>query len=175
MDTNYQTVLINTLKLIAEPICGEIDVDVNSEGEQWRVNITSKNAVALLGIKGELIQAIQYLIRVIVHREFPDDRTKFLLDIGQGRKKREEYIVTNIPLLAQNDVLKSGVTYIIKNLTSYERKLVHDLLADVGGLETVSVGEGDNRKLLIRPTSGTGSLGMDNSKIIDINNIQDTK
>lgn len=173
METQYKEQISKIINQIVAPISGQVELEFLKEGEQWRVNITSKNGEKLIGYKGELLNALQHVLRVLVHKNFPEDRTKFILDIGLNRQKREEYINQKIPEMAKEDVLKNGVTFIIQNLSSYERRIVHGLLGEVKGLETVSVGDGYTRKLLIRPTSEIGSLGLDNSKLIDINQIQD--
>lgn len=172
MDDTLKTQVVEIINSLVTPISGPIELELLKEGDQWRVNIISDNGAQLMGFHGELLNALQHLVRVIFHKKNPNDRSKFLLDVQLIRQKREGFINNQIPILAKEEVLKTGATYIFKNLTSYERKIIHSLLADVTGLETLSVGDGMNRKLLIRPTSETGSLGMDNSKIIDINMIQ---
>ncbi len=172
MDEQYKQQISKIINDIVTPICGVVELDYVKEGDQWRVNVISPNGQQLFGYKGELLNALQHLLRVLIHRHNPDDRTRFLLDVGMTRQRREEYINKQIPEMAKEDVLKNGMTYIVQNLSSYERRIIHGMLAEVKGLETLSVGDGYSRKLLIRPTSEMGSLGMDNSKIIDINSIE---
>lgn len=173
MNPEHEQILIDLIKKIAKPIVGEVGVEFLKEGDQWRINLAGDHARELIGYHGELVNAIQHIVRVTFHKLNPADRTRFFIDVNLAKFKREHFITEQIPELAKNDVLINGITYIIKNMSSYERKLVHDLLSEVKGLETLSVGDGFNRKLLIRPTSETGSMGLDNSKIIDINSIED--
>ena len=171
METQYKEQITKIINEIVEPISGKVDLDFIKEGDQWRVNVTSDNGDKLIGYKGELLNALQHVLRVLIHKLNPDDRTKFILDVSLARQKREEYINKKIPQMAKEEVLKNGITFIIQNLSSYERRIFHSFLAEVKGLETVSVGDGYTRKLLIRQTSEIGSLGLDNSKLIDINQI----
>lgn len=172
MDESLQAVIQDVLKLLVQPICGDFQTEFVREGEQWRINLTGENTQRLLGFKGEILNSVQHLMRVIVHQRIPKDRTHFILDVGMARSKRERFINEEIPAMAKDEVLGMGLTIILKNLTSYERRLIHQMLQEVIGLETMSVGDGNNRKLLVRPTSDTGSLGIDNSKIVDINAIE---
>ena len=172
MDQSVQSTVEQILDLLVKPICGEYKAEFVREGEQWRVNLTGENTKNLLGFKGEVLNSVQHLVRVLVHQRIPKDRTHFILDVDMSRSKREKFINEEIPNMAKHEVLGLGMTIIIKNLSSYERRLIHQMLQEVEGLETMSVGEGNNRKLLIRPTSDTGSLGIDNSKIVDINSIE---
>jgi spoIIIJ-associated protein len=171
MDQSITSELKKILNSILAQICGEVEIEVNKEGEQYRINITSQNGEQLLEEEGHLLNALQHLTRVLFHKAFPEDKSHFVLDVFNSRLKREKYIQEEIPNIAKDDVLTLGHTVIIKNLSSYERLIIHQLLVEVKGLETTSVGEDKNRKLLIRPTSETGTLGLDNSKIIDINRI----
>ena len=174
MDQTVQDSVHQVLELLVTPICGEYKAEFIREGEQWRVNLTGESTKALLGLKGEILNSVQHLVRVMVHLKNPQDRTHFILDVDMGRSRREKFINEQIPVMAKEEVLGMGMTIIIKNLSSYERRLIHQMLEEVIGLETMSVGDGNSRKLLIRPTSDTGSLGMDNSKIVDINAVENT-
>lgn len=168
MDEALQKNITEIVDLLVRPICGDYTMEFVREGEQWRVNLGGDNTDRLLTFQGEVLNSVQHLVRVLVHQRMPKDRTHFILDVNMSRSVREKFINEEIPNLAKNDVLALGMTIILKNLSSYERRLVHQMLHEVEGLETMSVGEGNNRKLLIRPTSDTGSLGIDNSKIVDI-------
>jgi len=172
MDKVLQKAIEEVVELLVQPIIGEYSIEILREGEQWRVNITGERASELLVFQGELLNSVQHLVRVLVHQRLPKDRTHFILDVGMARAKRERFINEEIPEIAKKEVLAMGMTIIVKNLSSYERRLIHQMLQEVEGLETMSVGEGNSRKLLIRPTSDTGSLGIDNSKIVDINALE---
>jgi spoIIIJ-associated protein len=174
MKEEFEQQLYEILKLLVEPIAANPIITVVREGDQWRVTINSDQNDLLVGYKGENIKAIQHITRVVIHKKFPDDRTHFLIDIGEYKRSREHVITGKITNLAEKEVLELGKTLILTGLTGYERKIVHSLLADIAGLETTSVGESDNRKLLIRPTSGdlSGSTGMDSAMVINLNKLE---
>jgi spoIIIJ-associated protein len=171
MEDNLQHAIQDIMKLLLSPVVSDYEYSILKEGEQYRINISGSNSAALMAFNAELLHAIQHLLRVLVHQRLPQDRTHFILDVNSSRLNREKFINEQIPEMAKTEVLAQGMTIIIKNLTSYERRLIHTMLEEVIGLETMSVGEGNSRKLLIRPTSDTGSLGIDNSKIVDIDAI----
>lgn len=171
MDEALHKTIAEIVDLLVRPICGDYTLELVREGEQWRINLGGENIARLLAYQGEVLNSVQHLVRVLVHQRMPKDRTHFILDVNMTRSVREKFINEEIPNMAKNEVLALGMTIIIKNLSSYERRLIHQMLQEVDGLETMSVGEGNSRKLLIRPTSDTGSLGIDNSKIVDINTV----
>jgi predicted RNA-binding protein Jag len=165
----YLTKLIN---LIFEPITKIKDIQFAQENCQYRIILETENQELFLGDNCDLLRSIQHIIRVAVHNQFPKDRTHFVFDIGGYNKHREHIISVQIPRLAQQKVLAEGKSIILINLTGYERLQVHNLLLDVKGVETTSVGNGKNRKLLIIPTSDLGAMSLEESIIFDLNTIQ---
>ena len=174
MKKEFENQLHTILKLLVEPIAVDPVIKITQEGDQWRVNINSDHNDLLVGYKGENVKAIQHITRVIIHKKFPEDKTHFIIDIGEYKRSREHIITSKITNLAEKKVYELGKTLILTGLSGYERKIIHGLLSEIIGIETTSVGEIDNRKLLIRPTNGeiTAGMGMDNAVVIDINKLE---
>jgi spoIIIJ-associated protein len=171
MELDYKQQLIKIITQLSEEVAGKVEITIAKEGDQWRVNVISQDDETLVGEKGENIKAIQHIARVIMHRQYPNDRTHFMIDVGEFRKNREKLIKSKISLLAQKEVIDEGTTLILRHFNGYERKLVHNILADTDGLETISIGEDESRKLIIRPTSEVGSKGIEQSRILDIKDL----
>lgn len=159
-----------TTKLLSE-LADDVELEFEREGDQYRINIVTKSPDVIYGQRGDVLSSVQHITRVLVHQRYKEDRTHFLLDVNNARKKREKYINESLPELAKSDVLTLGKTVVLGGLSSYERRIIHGMMTDVDGLETSSVGSGNDRRLLIRPTSQTGSQGMENAKIIDMNRL----
>jgi spoIIIJ-associated protein len=176
MIEEFKTQLSTILHLMVDPIVENAIISINLEGEQWRININSEQNELLVGYRGETIKSIQHVTRVLVHKAFPNDRTHFLIDVGEYKKSREHIINGKISTIAQREVLEGGKTVILLGLSSYERLIIHKLIAETSGIETQSVGEGDERNLIIRPTSGDISTmgGMENALVINIKNLEVT-
>lgn len=173
MTNEYRDLVQHYLNLIYNQIIPGFEFDIDREGEQWRFNlITTLDTELAVGKEGETLRSVQHLVRVLAHRKFPEDRTHFLLDINGYRRNREYAISVKIPEIAQSEVLANGNTVILVGLSGYERLQVHKILSEIKGLNTNSVGPEGNRKLLIMPTSETGSGSMDTAKIIHINQIK---
>jgi len=171
MTTEFRESILKSINLIINIVDESAKIEVGKEADQWRFNIITSKPEDLIGKDGELVRSIQHVARVLVHKIFPEDRTHFLVDVNGYRQKREHTINNKIPEIAQKEVLNIGNTVILIGLSGYERLQVHNYLSEIKGLSTTSVGPEDNRKLLIMPTSETGSIGMDNAKIIDINRL----
>jgi spoIIIJ-associated protein len=102
----------------------------------------------LIGRHGATLDAIQELTRMVVGRRL-DERCRVLVDVEDYRKRREERMIEHA-LQVANQVLETGEEQILDPMNPYERKLVHDAVADLGGLETNSRGEEPNRSVVIR-------------------------
>lgn len=170
MDQTYRQDLEEVIHNITTPLLHEkVGLEFSKEGDQWRINLVVKKDDHIIGEHKEILNSIQHIARVTMSKKFPGDRTHFILDVNKMRHNREEFLNKSVMDLANNHVLKAGQTLILLRLTSYERRLIHQMMTEVGGLETVSVGSGFERRLIIRPTSDTGSIGMDKAKVIDVN------
>lgn len=128
---------------------GDIDMDV--EADRASVSIVSESArdlQKLVGRDGEVLEALQELTRLAVHRE-TGDRSRLMLDIGGFRaKKREE--LTALGAKAAEDVKSSGEALKLDPMTPFERKVVHDAVA-AAGLRSESEGEEPQRFVVVLP------------------------
>jgi spoIIIJ-associated protein len=130
-------------------IVGEVDVnDVDGVTyvEIWADD--DPDALGLLiGKRGNTLESIQELVRIVVHR-VTGERCVVLADVEDYRKRRRAHILQRARDAAQR-VKKSGREEALEPMSAYERKLVHDAVAEVGGLQTASEGEEPERRVVI--------------------------
>ncbi|MFJ9687095.1 protein jag [Streptomyces bacillaris] len=128
---------------------GDIDMDV--EADRAAVSIISdspRELQKLVGRDGEVLEALQELTRLAVHRE-TGDRSRLMLDIGGFRAKKRE-ILAELGAKAANDVKTSGEPVKLDPMTPFERKVVHDAIA-AAGLRSESEGEEPQRFVVVLP------------------------
>ncbi|MEW2068841.1 R3H domain-containing nucleic acid-binding protein [Streptomyces sp. NPDC007346] len=128
---------------------GDIDMDV--EADRAAVSIISDSArelQKLVGRDGEVLEALQELTRLAVHRE-TGDRSRLMLDIGGFRAKKRE-ILAELGAKAADDVKSSGQPVKLDPMTPFERKVVHDAIA-AAGLRSESEGEEPQRFVVVLP------------------------
>ena len=171
MSITIQDQIINLIDLTAGKIAAIKSVTFEKEGEQFRVCILTDSNSIFLENQCEVLEAIQHFVRKIIHIKNPGDHSHFFLDIGYYNKNRQYILSIKTPELAQEVVLNKGKTVIMTHLSGFERLYVHNVLADVNGLQTTSVGIDTNRKLLIIPTSETGSSSLDDATVFDLDTI----
>lgn len=124
---------------------GDIDIDV--EGDRAAVSIVGDGLGALVGPQGATLEALQELTRLAVVRE-TGVRSRLMLDIGGHRARRREEL-SGLGRLAAERVVASGEPERLAPMTPFERKVVHDAAAAVGGVVTESEGEEPERRVVI--------------------------
>jgi spoIIIJ-associated protein len=165
---NYKAELVELLQNVTRGLVENLELEFEPEGEQWRIKLNSEDNGILIGHQGENLLAIQHIIRILFHARHPENRTHFVIDVGAYRTARERFITNMVREMVYKEVLQDGSTIIIKGLNSYERRLVHNSLGDYKGMESSSIGEDNNRRMIIRPTTGSATRGIEDAKVIDI-------
>jgi spoIIIJ-associated protein len=111
------------------------------------IDIKGEDLGLLIGRRGETLMAMQYLVNLIVTRRYPG-RPGVTIDVEHYRHRREEQVVTMAQRMADR-VRQTGNPITLEPMTAAERRLVHLLFAEDPDLETNSIGEGENRKVVI--------------------------
>lgn len=128
---------------------GDIDMDV--EADRAAVSIISESVrelQKLVGRDGEVLEALQELTRLAVHRE-TGDRSRLMLDIAGFRaQKRTE--LAELGAKAADEVKTTGEPMKLDPMTPFERKVVHDAVA-AAGLRSESEGEEPQRFVVVLP------------------------
>jgi spoIIIJ-associated protein len=125
---------------------GDIDMDV--EGDRALVSVVGATLQELVGPRGEVLEALQELTRLAVHRQ-TGTRTRIMLDVG-GYRARRRMELTAVGRDAAEDVSRTGVARRLDPMTPFERKIVHDAVA-AAGLRSESEGEEPHRRVVVLP------------------------
>jgi len=125
---------------------GDIDIDV--DGDRAAVSIIGEGLDGLIGTRGATLEALQELTRLAVLRE-TGVRSRLMLDIAGHRSRRREELA-ELGRDAAHRVLSSGDPEALAPMTPFERKVVHDAVAAVGGVISESAGEEPDRHITLR-------------------------
>jgi len=125
---------------------GDIDMDV--EGNRAVVSVVGATLDELVGKRGEVLEALQELTRLAVHRQ-TGERARLMLDVG-GYRVRRRAELTEVGRDAADEVQRTGTPKELAAMTPFERKIVHGAVADVG-LRSESEGEEPNRRVVVYP------------------------
>nr|WP_225447608.1 R3H domain-containing nucleic acid-binding protein [Streptacidiphilus sp. PB12-B1b] len=133
---------------------GDIDMDV--EGDRASVSIigegpgAERSLLRLVGQDGEVLEALQELTRLAVHRE-TGERSRLMLDIA-GFRARKRAELAELGAQAAKEAKEDGVPVKLRPMTPFERKVVHDAVA-AAGLRSESEGEEPQRCVVVLPVS----------------------
>ncbi len=125
---------------------GDIDMDV--EGNRAVVSVVGATLDELVGRRGEVLEALQELTRLAVHRQ-TGERARLMLDVG-GYRVRRRAELTEVGRDAADEVKRTGTPKELAAMTPFERKIVHGAVAGVG-LRSESEGEEPNRRVVVYP------------------------
>jgi spoIIIJ-associated protein len=125
---------------------GDIDMDV--EGDRAVVSVVGATLDELVGPRGEVLEALQELTRLAVHRH-TGVRTRIMIDVGGYRmRRRTELAETGRD--AADEVKRTGEPKKLWAMNPFERKIVHDAVA-AAGLRSESEGEEPDRRVVVLP------------------------
>jgi spoIIIJ-associated protein len=125
---------------------GDIDLDV--EGSRAIVSIDGSDDLnKLVGRKGEVLDALQELTRLAVHQK-TGVRSRLMLDIASWRRRRRDELAALGDKVARR-VLESGEREELAPMTPFERKIVHDAVAAIGGVRSESEGVEPSRRVVV--------------------------
>ncbi len=126
-----------------------LEVGEDKENEAIAVQLTTEEPGILIGFHGETLAAFQLILSLIVNKKF-DQWTRILVNINDYRQKREESL-RMVALNAAQKVKFSDEAVVLTNLSPAERRIVHLTLTDHPDVESVSEGQGNERRLVIKP------------------------
>ena len=133
-------------------IDGDIDIEVRS-GRTY-ISIVSEDRSdtglsSLVGADGEVLEALQELTRLSVLTS-TDVRSRLVLDVD-GYRDRRGGELGKIARDAVEKVKETGDDVALAPMSAYERKIVHDVVADLGFVSE-SEGEGQGRHIVVSPS-----------------------
>jgi spoIIIJ-associated protein len=117
-----------------------------SEGVITLIVNTSRNGV-LIGTQGATLQALTALTRQVIETTF-NKRYSILIDVGTYKTDKYERITRNVKRIA-NEVLNTKQSVALEPMTSDERRVAHQAIADYKNIDSTSVGAGRARKIVI--------------------------
>ena len=135
----------------------DAEIEIEADSEDVRINISCGDDY---GRRGETLDAIQYLTRLVINRG-SDEYRRVSINVGNYREKREN----TLRALARKNaakVRKYGRNVVLEPMNPYERRIIHTTVQEIEGVTSHSVGSDGDRKVVItleegvKPTGGSG-------------------
>ncbi len=127
----------------------EAGVDLQEEPERILLNIKGDGSGLLIGRKGQTLDALEYLINKIVHKD-AEDKKRIVVDTENYRSRREESLVRLAQRLGEK-AKRLGRPVTISPMSAHDRRIIHLALEQDKTLRTRSTGTGLYRKIVISP------------------------
>lgn len=138
---------------------GETSIDIYhaepaspEEDAPWILNIEGEDLGILIGRRGETLNALQYITRLIVSREL-QRRANIVIDVEDYKSRRESTLERLARKMAEQ-AKRLGKTVTLEPMPPNERRVIHVTLREDDEVETESIGSGDSRKVTIIPVQG---------------------
>ncbi len=126
---------------------GDIEIDVRQGRAYLEVSASGDSNLKLIS-DPETVEALQELTRLAVQVK-TNSFSRLILDVGGSRQARVNDLTRIVNKLVAK-VKDTGEAIPMKPMSSYERKIVHDLVSEAG-LTSESEGEGKERHIVIKP------------------------
>jgi len=112
------------------------------------IDLAGEDSGLLIGRRGLTLQALQFLVNLIVRRHFAGVRV--VLDVENYRQRRELQLREMATTIAKR-VAETNRSITLEPMPPADRRIIHTSLTDHPGVSTESTGEGEGRKVTIMP------------------------
>jgi len=113
------------------------------------LNIVGDELGILIGRRGQTLDALQYLVRLIVSKK-SSSKTHIIVDVENYKQRRYEDLKT-LALNVASQVKSNKSSFRLEPMPAFERRIIHLTLANNPDVVTESIGEGESRKVVVSP------------------------
>ena len=113
------------------------------------IDINGDDSGLLIGRRGQTLQALQFLVNLIVRNQNGED-VRIAIDV-EGYRQRRESSLKDMANKVASRAIQTGRSIVLEPMSAADRRIVHMALSDNSGVSTESVGFGDDRKVTILP------------------------
>lgn len=137
------------IRKLVENMGLEVTIEVTNKDDRLTIRLFSNKDKILIGREGATLKAIETIAKQYI-QNVTGIYYKFNLDVSNYKEKNQK----RLELLAKKtakEVVETKMPVSLDNMTSYERRIIHNILTDFKGVKTESEGEEPNRHVVIKP------------------------
>lgn len=142
----YLKTMIDGFKVENAEVTGEVKDGV------LELTVNCNDYGIIIGRRGETLDSLQYLTGLAV-KKASGKYIRVAINVGDYREKRIETL-KNIARKHADYVARTGRRYTFEPMNPYERRIIHTTVQEIEGVESMSVGQGQDRKVVLQPTGG---------------------
>ena len=122
------------------------------------VEIQLTESKYLIGKFGVNLAALQHLLRIMIRKK-AGEQIDFNVDVNGYREEQRQSII-NFARESAEKAIQEKKPVMLRPMNAFERRLVHVELSQTEGVKTESIGEGEERKVVIKPASISEKLDL---------------
>lgn len=138
----------------------ELNLTKKEDIVEVKIELSGGDEALLKDYKGQLLDALQLIVKRVTQHHFPDTQTNVLVDCGGYREESEAALIERAEHL-KTIAIEQGKSVYYRALPPKERKVVHQYLAQDGRVKSRSLGDGLYKKIKIYPAKATESTSGD--------------
>lgn len=125
----------------------ELSYKVSNDEYYIIVEILGESTNALIGYRGEALNALQTLLSSIANKDI-EEKVRVSLDIS-GYKAKRKKVLEELADKISKTVIRTGKKVTLEPMSAYERKIIHSRLQNNKKVKTESIGEEPHRKVVV--------------------------
>lgn len=125
----------------------DLKYEIRLDKNDVLVNITGQDTGYLIGYRGNVLNSLQVILNNVANKDL-NERIRVLLNIGGYKEKREKDLKDLADKIA-GTVIRKRKAITLEPMSSYERKIIHSKLQENSRVETHSIGEEPNRRIVV--------------------------
>ncbi|MBS6613653.1 MAG: KH domain-containing protein [Anaerotruncus sp.] len=142
----YLKTIIDGFKVEDAKITGEVKDGV------LELTVDCDDYGIIIGRRGDTLDSLQYLTSLYV-KKLCGRYIRVVINVGDYREKRVETL-RHLARKEADYVARSGRRYTFEPMNPYERRIIHTTVQEIEGVESISVGYGQDRKVMLQPEGG---------------------
>jgi spoIIIJ-associated protein len=155
-DAQESAVAVDVLESLLDKMNVEAVIEVSMSPEDDLtgrcipvLNISGEDLGLLIGARGETLDALQHISRLMVGHRIRS-RANFVIDVEGYRERREQALARMAERMGKK-AIERGTPVTLEPMPAYERRVIHMTLREDPRVRTESTGEGDRRRVRIYP------------------------
>ncbi len=123
--------------------------EIEEKEEEIAIALETEDTGMVIGYHGDTLESLQLILSLCIAKELGEFK-RVSIEAGGYKKQREEWL-SNLAMESKDRAINENREIFLRNLKSWERRIVHIALKDDESVMSESVGEGNERMLVIRP------------------------
>lgn len=150
---DIKEIIKETAKELVSKMGFDCEVEIKGQNDEAAdaliCNIKTAGSNFLIGQYGVNLQSLQHIARLLVRKKTAE-KINFTVDVNSYREEKNISIEKMAEDLAKQ-VIREKRDMVMRPMSPYERRLVHLVLSKNSQIKTESIGEGEERKVVVKP------------------------